>query len=465
MKAGGGTTEAARSNPHLSPATALAVAATEPPSAMHLPRPAAGREATQTAASEVAAGGLAAAPAAAEISLPRHDASCQSKQRPATKGCAAGRKRKSCPGLSEAAGDSPPVAAAGMDVSCVGAVNSGRKKRGKQQQKEGQKLQQQKPTRSQQQQRQQQRVNPSASPAAFTCEMEGPCQHSAPAAAPVTLLPASKSGSAAALGVFAASSSGSALEEAGVISNSAAAAPPLGPAALAIVKQELGAFPSQQQQKYWQLADLPYDAAELSQLVEHYLLPYIALRHVAHESRSGKATRETQLLVPVGTPRVQQHYPVLAPAVLQLYEQLQEEQGQGQEQQQKKRRRHQQRQYSSSSFLASPSSERLLLVLRCLCLWGRHQVQEQQLPSLLQGLLSRARAATADGGVLGGMGDADVQEVVDLTGEDDDDKDEVPEELLERFLAGECEVMLVRVVAGRGEQRGMKVKAELEGKG
>ena len=246
----------------------------------------------------------------------------------------------------------------------------------------------------------------------------------------------------------------------------------LGPAALALVKQELGALPSQQQEKYWQLADLPYDAAELSQLVEDYMLPYVAERHVAHESRSGRATRETQLLVPVNTPRMQQHYPVLAPAALQLYEQVQEEQQQGQEQQQqgqqqKKKRCRQQKKCSSSSFVATPS-ERLLLVLRCLCLWGRHQAQEQQLPSLLQGLLSRARPAGDCGGgagVMGGRCDPDVQEVVDLTGDDENDEEEVAQELLERFLAGECDVMLVRVVAGREEQRGVRVKAELEGEG
>ena len=227
-------------------------------------------------------------------------------------------------------------------------------------------------------------------------------------------------------------------------------------------------------------------------LVEHYLLPYIAERHVAHESRSGRASRESQLLVPVGIPRIQQHYPVLAPAVLQLYEQGQAEQQQGQEQgqeqqgqqqqqegqdkqskkrqqqgqeqQQRKRRGKQQQQKPCSSFVPTPSSERLLLVLRCLCLWGRHQVQEQQLPSLLQGLLSKARAAGGGGGGvgMGGMGDPDVQEVVDLTGDDDGDREEVPQEVLESFLAGECEVMLVRVVAGRDQQRGVKVKAELE---
>ena len=227
--------------------------------------------------------------------------------------------------------------------------------------------------------------------------------------------------------------------------------------------------------------------------MEHYLLPYIAERHVAHESRSGRAPREGPLLVPVRIPRIQQHYPMLAPAVLQLYEQVQAEQQQQQQQQQelqrqeqqerlqekeqrqvqqkkKGRRRQQRKQCSSSCFVAStPSSKRLLLVLRCLCLWGRHHVQEQQLPSLLQGLLSRTRAAAtaaapSGGGGVGGIGDPDVQEVIDLTEEDGDDTEEVPQELLERFLAGECEVMLVRAVAGRVEQRGIGVKAELERK-
>ena len=247
------------------------------------------------------------------------------------------------------------------------------------------------------------------------------------------------------------------------------AAPLLGPAALVLVKQELGVLPSQQQQKYWQLADLPYDPAELSQLVQHYLLPYTAKRHVAQGLRSGRG-REAEVLVPVKVPRIQQHYPVLAPVVLQLHAQVKQEQQQQQveqqEQQQQKQRfsRPQQQHVSSSaSPAATPSSERLMLVLRCLFLWGRHQAQEQQLPSLLQSLLVWARAAAAGGGVGGGAGvmeDADVEEVVDLTQEDD----EVPEELLEAFLAGECEVMLVREVQGRQQlQEGcVRVKPDPE---
>ena len=257
---------------------------------------------------------------------------------------------------------------------------------------------------------------------------------------------------------------------------STGSAPPLGPAALVLVKQELGALPSQQQQKYWQLADVPYDPAELSQLVEHYLEPYIATRHVTRGLRSGRG-REAQVLVPVKFTRIQQHYPVLAPVVLQLHDQVKREEQQEQQRQQKQQQEHQQQQeqqqqqkqqkqkqqsqhpqqqHMSSSTIpaATPSSVRLLLVLRCLFLWGRHQAQEQQLPSLLQSLLVRARAAAGGSGAQVGaeaMEDSDVEEVVDLTNEHEDD--EVPQEELEAFLAGECEVMLVREVRGKQQQR------------
>lgn len=40
--------------------------------------------------------------------------------------------------------------------------------------------------------------------------------------------------------------------------------------------------------------------------------------------------------------------------------------------------------------------------------------------------------------MVGGVGDADVQEVVDLTAGGDNDEEELPQELLERFLAGKC---------------------------
>jgi hypothetical protein len=39
------------------------------------------------------------------------------------------------------------------------------------------------------------------------------------------------------------------------------------------VKQELGALPIQQQLQYWQLADAPFEPAELRDLVKRYLMP------------------------------------------------------------------------------------------------------------------------------------------------------------------------------------------------
>ena len=158
-----------------------------------------------------------------------------------------------------------------MDVGCVGALNIGNSNRLKQQQEQpnqGQGVHQLNQTQTQQHRRQQQQAKPNRYSAAITIKVEDSCRHSA--LAPVTLLPEKVGASATAgLGVSAGTSESSLEEGARVQQHSictAAAAAPLGPAALALVKQELGMLPSQQQHKYWQLADQPYDAAELSQL-------------------------------------------------------------------------------------------------------------------------------------------------------------------------------------------------------
>jgi hypothetical protein len=65
----------------------------------------------------------------------------------------------------------------------------------------------------------------------------------------------------------------------------------LGPAGLSLVKQELGALPSQQQLQYWQLADRPFDPADLQQLVTHYLMPRQAETLVGRTNRSGRGQR------------------------------------------------------------------------------------------------------------------------------------------------------------------------------
>jgi hypothetical protein len=64
-----------------------------------------------------------------------------------------------------------------------------------------------------------------------------------------------------------------AMSAAAAVAAAGAATCGLGPAGLSLVKQELGALPSQQQLQYWQLADRPFEPADLLQLVTHYLMP------------------------------------------------------------------------------------------------------------------------------------------------------------------------------------------------
>lgn len=66
-----------------------------------------------------------------------------------------------------------------------------------------------------------------------------------------------------------------------------AAAAGLGPDALALVQHEVDAMPNEQQLQYWRLADQPFDAVELQQLVERYLMP-TKVTQGNYESRNGR---------------------------------------------------------------------------------------------------------------------------------------------------------------------------------
>jgi hypothetical protein len=92
---------------------------------------------------------------------------------------------------------------------------------------------------------------------------------------------------------------------------------------LSLVKQELGALPSQQLQ-YWQLADRPFEPADLQQLVTHYLMPRQAETLVGRANRSGRA-RPALVDVP---DIVQQQNPSLALSLHELLTQLQQQQQQ-----------------------------------------------------------------------------------------------------------------------------------------
>jgi hypothetical protein len=258
----------------------------------------------------------------------------------------------------------------------------------------------------------------------------------------------------------------------------AAAASGLGPAGLALVKQELGALPIQQQLQYWQLADKPFDALELQQLVTHYLLPGMAETLAGRANRSGRA-RPAMVQVP---DIVHRQYAVLAPSLHGLMAQLQQEHpgdiisSKGSSSGRKGKRKAADQ---AGSFVESPAAVVLLRALRCLQLWETRQVTQPHMPTLLQRLAEErgGAAAATTAAATGSSGDAgmDVLEIVDLTGDCDADDQGQPGEAscesvqLQEFLAGQVDVLLVReqqgrqVSSGAGVAHGVRVKDELEG--
>jgi hypothetical protein len=255
--------------------------------------------------------------------------------------------------------------------------------------------------------------------------------------------------------------------------SAAAAASGLGPAGLALVKQELGALPSQQQLQYWQLADRPFETAELQQLVTHYLLPGQAEVLAGRANRSGRA-RPVLIQVP---DIVQRQYPGLAPSLHGLMAQLQQERPDGISSSSSGRPGKRKAADPAGRFLKSPAAVVLLHALRCLQLWETRQVTQPDMPTLLQRLAEQrgGAAATAAAAATGSIGDAwmDVLEIVDLTGDAYDQGQPVEASCesvqLQAFLAGQVDVLLVREQQGRqgssgaGLAHGVRVKDELEG--
>jgi hypothetical protein len=255
---------------------------------------------------------------------------------------------------------------------------------------------------------------------------------------------------------------------------SAAAAGGLGPAGLALVKQELGALPSQQQLQYWQLADRPFDAADLQQLVSHYLLPGQAATLAGRANRSGRA-RPALVQVP---DRLQRHYPMLAPSLHGLLAQLQQQQQQ--QQATGSNIKHSGKRKAADlagSFAESPAAVVLLRALRCLQLWESRQVTQPDMPTLLQRLAGVGGGAAA---AAGGDGAGDVEEVVDLTADDDGvaggsghtaaAAGESESDVMQAFVAGQIDVLLVREQQSRqggsscaaAPAHAVRVKDELE---
>jgi hypothetical protein len=243
----------------------------------------------------------------------------------------------------------------------------------------------------------------------------------------------------------------------------------LGPAGLAVVKQELGALPSQLQLQYWQLADKPFDAIQLQQLVTHYLLPGKAKTLSGRANRSGRA-RPAMVEVPDIAHR---QYPVLAPSLHDLLGQLQHPASSSNMKHNSKRKAAD----KACGFVESPAAVVLLRALRCLQLWESRQVTQPDMPTMLQRLAGVDGGAAAAAAAAGSDGDAgmDVLEYVDLTGDCDADDQGQPGEAacesaqLQAFLAGQVDVLLVREQQGRqgssgaGLGHGVRVKAEPEG--
>jgi hypothetical protein len=210
------------------------------------------------------------------------------------------------------------------------------------------------------------------------------------------------------------------------------------------VKQELGALPSKQQLQYWQLADRPFEPADLQQLVTHYLMPRQAEALRGRANRSGRARPVIVTVADI----VQRQYPVLAPKLHALLAQVQQEQqppgsssGGSSSISRSGAKGQQNPAVGSSSFAETPGAVVLLRGLRCLQLWETRQVTRPEMPMMLQRLagIDSSAAAAASGKV-------EVEEVVDLTADDDGDDSSSGSgaEQLAAFLAGQVEVLLVR---------------------
>jgi hypothetical protein len=193
-------------------------------------------------------------------------------------------------------------------------------------------------------------------------------------------------------------------------------------------------FPNEQQLDYYMLADLPFSATELQQLHSHYLAPWLASRSVANSNR-GRAVRESVVTVPKPKGRIETQYTAaVSGPVVQMADavpELSQQQQQQQQQPSKKKQKVSEGQGGESSIVQSAAASKLLLVLRCFQLWESRQVQEKELPQLLQLLLHGQPAAAAAEAVI---------EVVDLVS--DDENGQLDRQLLE----GGEEVLLTKEV-------------------
>jgi hypothetical protein len=173
--------------------------------------------------------------------------------------------------------------------------------------------------------------------------------------------------------------------------------------------RQLPGLPNQQQRQYFQLADLPFKAADLVDLYKQFLVPDKTSRTTAgpdDTSSSGRQTRKAKKVT-----LVEKQYLQLAPGLLQLRDAV------------PVFRQHGVSHIPASAVTQTPASTRLLLALRCLRDWQAkvHLPGQQEVPMLLRLLAGQHSGAAAAAVVAAGDDDGGVVECVDLVSDEEEE--------------------------------------------
>jgi hypothetical protein len=227
--------------------------------------------------------------------------------------------------------------------------------------------------------------------------------------------------------------------------------PVLGRAAARLLRDALAAgqlpgLPNQQQMQYFQLADVPFRAADLVALHTQFLVADRTSRTTAGPSdncsSSSRQTRKVQKVT-----QAEKHYPQLAPALLALRDTVAVLRQRGVSH------------IPASAVTQTPASTRLLLALRSLQDWqGRvHLAGQQEVPMLLRLLLFGGQQPGSAAAAAAAAADGDgVVEVVDLLS-GSEGEEEAGEKQQQRLAEG---FALTAVKQGSGGFSSARIKQE-----
>lgn len=226
------------------------------------------------------------------------------------------------------------------------------------------------------------------------------------------------------------------------VAGDATQVPPLGIAAAKLLQDHLNAklLPgrlNEEQLQYYRLADKPFSAAELVQLHSSYLTPK-TVRTVQADSGAANSTTDSSSSSRVlrharKSTRAEQQFPRLAPGLLRLrdavyvFKHTTSTAG-----------------IPSSAVPQNAATRQLLLALRCLQDWEGRMLQHQEAPKLLQLLLL--------GKLLGGGGEGEVVEAVDLAAADTREQELQRQQQLFEEIGADC--MVVHVKEGQAAMQG-----------